>query len=294
MGSQGPFGAMGDPQQFADALRQFADMLSYRGGPVNWDLAENVARHAIVAAGDPERRTRSGGRSPRRSGWPTCGWTRLRRSPRASARSRPGAGQRARSDLPHLGQALRPDRGQGRQGHERHVHRRSRPTRRGSSWSCARRWAPSVAGAASAGWQPDAPTGRRDDRQPDWDGGRSAGPRGDRLRRHRAAARPRGHGRAAACGRGRVRPGAVLSTPARSGSSSPCAKPRTSGCSRTSRGCAHLLGAVEQYASGITVDMARLPRRSPTSTSPTPRRCRTRWPAKACSGPRTRPPRRPR
>src|SRR5260370_9979898 len=52
-GPTGPFGAMGDPQQFADALRQFADMLSWRGGPVNWDLAKNVARHAIVAAGDP-------------------------------------------------------------------------------------------------------------------------------------------------------------------------------------------------------------------------------------------------
>ena len=52
-GPAGPFGAMGDPQQFADALRQFADMLSYRGGPVNWDLAKNVARHAIAAAGDP-------------------------------------------------------------------------------------------------------------------------------------------------------------------------------------------------------------------------------------------------
>jgi putative hydrolase len=51
--AMGPFGAMGDPQQFADALRQFADMLSWRGGPVNWDLAKNVARHAIVAAGDP-------------------------------------------------------------------------------------------------------------------------------------------------------------------------------------------------------------------------------------------------
>src|SRR6516225_5497997 len=45
-GPVGPFGAMGDP-------RQFADMLSWRGGPVNWDLAKNVARHAIVAAGDP-------------------------------------------------------------------------------------------------------------------------------------------------------------------------------------------------------------------------------------------------
>jgi putative hydrolase len=52
-GSQGPFGPMGDPQQFADALRQFADLLSWRGGPVNWDLAKNVARHVIAAAGDP-------------------------------------------------------------------------------------------------------------------------------------------------------------------------------------------------------------------------------------------------
>jgi putative hydrolase len=51
--AQGPFGAMGNPQQFADALRQFADLLSWQGGPVNWDLAKNVARHAIAAAGDP-------------------------------------------------------------------------------------------------------------------------------------------------------------------------------------------------------------------------------------------------
>ncbi len=52
-GPLGAFGPMGDPQQFADALRQFADLLSWRGGPVNWDLAKNVARHVIVAAGDP-------------------------------------------------------------------------------------------------------------------------------------------------------------------------------------------------------------------------------------------------
>ena len=52
-GGAGPFGAMGDPNQFADALRQFADLLSWQGGPVNWDLAKNVARHAISAAGDP-------------------------------------------------------------------------------------------------------------------------------------------------------------------------------------------------------------------------------------------------
>ena len=52
-GAGGPFGAMGDPNQFADALRQFADLLSWQGGPVNWDLAKNVARHAISATGDP-------------------------------------------------------------------------------------------------------------------------------------------------------------------------------------------------------------------------------------------------
>ncbi|HEY6494897.1 MAG TPA: zinc-dependent metalloprotease [Trebonia sp.] len=63
-GGQGPFGfgapggpgGSGDaanPNQFADALRQFADLLSYTGGPVNWDLAKNLARHTIAAKGDP-------------------------------------------------------------------------------------------------------------------------------------------------------------------------------------------------------------------------------------------------
>jgi putative hydrolase len=47
------FGGPGGTGQFADALRQFADMLSYSGGPVNWDLAKNIARHAIAAQGDP-------------------------------------------------------------------------------------------------------------------------------------------------------------------------------------------------------------------------------------------------
>jgi putative hydrolase len=52
-GEGGPLGPLGDPQQFADALRQFADLMSYQGGPVNWDLAKNVARHAVAAEGDP-------------------------------------------------------------------------------------------------------------------------------------------------------------------------------------------------------------------------------------------------
>jgi putative hydrolase len=58
-GGQNPFGfgspggPGGDANQFADALRQFADMLSYSGGPVNWELAKNLARHTIAAKGDP-------------------------------------------------------------------------------------------------------------------------------------------------------------------------------------------------------------------------------------------------
>src|SRR5215470_10076910 len=52
-GNPGPLGPLGDPQQFADALRQFADLMSWQGGPVNWDLAKNVARHTVAAEGDP-------------------------------------------------------------------------------------------------------------------------------------------------------------------------------------------------------------------------------------------------
>jgi putative hydrolase len=63
-GGQGPFGPLGPlgpggpggpggAGQFADALRQFADLLSYSGGPVNWELAKNLARHTISAKGDP-------------------------------------------------------------------------------------------------------------------------------------------------------------------------------------------------------------------------------------------------
>jgi putative hydrolase len=52
-GSPGPLGPLGDPQQFAEALRQFADLMSWQGGPVNWDLAKNVARHTLAAEGDP-------------------------------------------------------------------------------------------------------------------------------------------------------------------------------------------------------------------------------------------------
>src|SRR5215470_18827542 len=52
-GAGGAGGPFGDPQQLAEALRQVADLMSYQGGPVNWDLAKNAARQAIAAHGDP-------------------------------------------------------------------------------------------------------------------------------------------------------------------------------------------------------------------------------------------------
>jgi putative hydrolase len=52
-GDQNPFGPLGDADQFAQALRQFADLLSYRGGPVNWDLAKDIARQVVASKGDP-------------------------------------------------------------------------------------------------------------------------------------------------------------------------------------------------------------------------------------------------
>src|SRR5262249_36125783 len=52
-GGGGPLGPMGDPQQFADALRQFADLMSWQGGRVNWDLAKNIARQTVAQKGDP-------------------------------------------------------------------------------------------------------------------------------------------------------------------------------------------------------------------------------------------------
>src|SRR5918992_325692 len=52
-----PFAAMGggDMRQAAEMLRRFADMLSNQGGggPLNWDMAKDIARHAVVEQGDP-------------------------------------------------------------------------------------------------------------------------------------------------------------------------------------------------------------------------------------------------
>ncbi|RAY13525.1 hydrolase [Actinomadura craniellae] len=48
-------GLGGDMSQLADMLHRMADMLSGQGsgGPLNWDLAKNIARHTVVEKGDP-------------------------------------------------------------------------------------------------------------------------------------------------------------------------------------------------------------------------------------------------
>ncbi|WP_017585183.1 zinc-dependent metalloprotease [Nocardiopsis ganjiahuensis] len=56
----------GDPQQMANMLRQFADMMSSQPAPgapeagqtsstsgINWDMVKNIARHAVSQQGDP-------------------------------------------------------------------------------------------------------------------------------------------------------------------------------------------------------------------------------------------------
>ncbi|GII29618.1 zinc-dependent metalloprotease [Planotetraspora mira] len=53
--NENPFAMFGSPEQVAAAMRQFADMLSASpdAGPVNWDMAKNIARHVVAAEGDP-------------------------------------------------------------------------------------------------------------------------------------------------------------------------------------------------------------------------------------------------
>ena len=52
---QNPFAALfgGNPQDLGAAFAQLGQLLSYEGGPVNWDLAKDIARQAVSAGGDP-------------------------------------------------------------------------------------------------------------------------------------------------------------------------------------------------------------------------------------------------
>jgi putative hydrolase len=46
------FGAGGQPGDIGAAFQRLGQLLSWQGGPVNWDLARDVARQAVAASGD--------------------------------------------------------------------------------------------------------------------------------------------------------------------------------------------------------------------------------------------------
>src|ERR1044071_8604577 len=55
-GADNPFAAIfgNDPNALANAFTQLGQMMQWTGGPVNWDLAQDVARKTVAAAGpDP-------------------------------------------------------------------------------------------------------------------------------------------------------------------------------------------------------------------------------------------------
>lgn len=82
-GADNPFAAMFgslNPSDLGAAFQQLGQMLSYEGGPVNWDMAKQIARQTVAqgtptAPRTPASAPRSAPRSTRRCGWPICGWT---------------------------------------------------------------------------------------------------------------------------------------------------------------------------------------------------------------------------
>ncbi len=232
----GPLGPLGDPQQFADALRQFADLMSWQGGPVNWDLAKNVARQTVAAKGDPSVLQAERGKvieavrladlwledattfptgiravqAWSRSEWVEATlpvWSKL--CDPIAARAVDAMGGMLAEDPEELGEELPPEMR-------------------------------SAMAALTGGWPRGAQRARRDDAQDR----RHDGRRPDRLRRGRArrggrqlhrcrsAARPGWHGRPAARRGRRVRRRAVGQTRTRSGCSWPCGRLPTTGYSR--------------------------------------------------------------
>lgn len=61
----GALGAGASPEDLGAAFQQLGQMLSYEGGPVNWDLAKNVARQTVAHGGPAGSRDHSVGRQER-------------------------------------------------------------------------------------------------------------------------------------------------------------------------------------------------------------------------------------
>ncbi len=73
------FGSL-NPTDLGAAFQQLGQMLSYEGGPVNWDMAKQIARQTVSQAPPTAPRTPasappSATRSRRPYAWPTCGST---------------------------------------------------------------------------------------------------------------------------------------------------------------------------------------------------------------------------
>ena len=271
-GGMGPLGPMGDPQQFADALRQFADLMSWQGGPVNWDLAKNIARQTVAQKGDAsvldidrskviealrladlwlEDATEfpSGIRTSQawsRSEWVEATlpvWSKL--CDPIAARAVDAMSGLLGDDPAELGADLPPEM-------QAMIGRSRRPRRPGRD---------------------DAPHRRDDGRRPDRRCCRRAGRGSRQLDRRRAAARAAGHGSAAAGGRRGVRRRACRSTRTRSGCSSRCARLPITGCSVTCRGCGPGCSARSRTTRAASRSIPlRCATRCRRSTRPIPRR----------------------
>ena len=240
-------------QDMSAAFHRFADLMSWSGGPVNWDLARDVA----AGVGRRVRSHRRPGPDPgRRRGPAARRPVAGRRRPRCPTGIRTTRGLEPRRLGP--GDAARVVRAGGPGGRE--------SRRRALGLVRARRRAGSAAaGDAGDGGRARGCSARSAAR---CSAARSArpwacSPARCRLDRDRAAARARRRRRAAPDQRRRVRRGhrrargrgAALPRPARGRPPAPVRA--------TCRGCARTCSAlVEEYARGISVDMSASSRRS--------------------------------
>ena len=244
-------------------------LLSWSGGPVNWDLAKQVAVSTLAGSGSssvvspadrmavPEAIRLADLWLDDATDFPS-GVTLDR-----VVDAHPVAG-------PHAAGVVGAVRAGGRPGGRGHVQRDPRGAAQGARWR------------QPAG-RDDAAGRRADVRRAGRAGTRRPVAGGSVGHRHRHPDRAGRGGRAAAAEPRRIRAGPRTARPRRCGSTSRCARPRTSGCSRTSRGCASTCSTPSTPTrAASTWTCPRSSRRWAASTPPTRRASRTRCPA-GCS-----------
>ena len=226
----GGFGLGGRPRgpggvpDLGAALQQIGKLLQWQGGPVNWDLARDMARQAAADGGDPTRR-RGRARAVDEA-------LRLAELWLDDATALPAATSSDRGLV-----ARRVGRGDAA-GVEGARRAGGRPGRRSPSGESMTSQVPAEMGSAGRPAQRHDALGRRGDvRRPGRAGPRLPGHRGDLLDRRRAAAGPARHRGAGAVGGDGLRRGPRGCRRPTYGSTSPCARSLTTGCSRTRGGC---------------------------------------------------------